>query len=58
MGVNPDDSIIVLDEGLTQERAEQMKHLLLAAKAFPSVKIEAAEKKIVGVGYNPGETAR
>lgn len=58
VGVNGDNSRIILDEGLSPGRAEQMKRRLLEAKAFPRVEIETAEPVVVPTGYNPGETAR
>lgn len=56
VGVNPDDSRITLDEGLPQERAEKMKRLLLEAKAFPTVQIEAAEPAVAPNGDNLKKT--
>lgn len=41
------DSRIVLDEGLTHERAEQIMRLLLVANAFPTLRIEAEAAKLL-----------
>jgi hypothetical protein len=40
VGVNGDRTRVILDEGLTKQRAQQMRRLLLGANTFPRVAID------------------
>jgi hypothetical protein len=45
VGLRPDGMRVQIDEGLTKERAEHVRKLLVNANAFPTVLVEPDEAR-------------